>query len=187
MSRLSVVVFFTLFSVTATALAAEPLNVKIGYLRRARHPETISLVQMPPPDDGLAGAEMAVKDNDTTGHFLNQHYSLTDVHLKPGDDPAAAVEQLAKEDVSLVVTDLPADALLKAADAGKAHGTLFFNAAAPDDRLRQKDCRANVIHTAPSRAMLADGLGQYLVWKKWTRWFLVVGSHKRDQLYADAL
>src|SRR5690349_9995014 len=177
--RLPIVVFAVLLSVAASALAAEPLNVKIGYLRRARHLETISLVQMPPADDGLAGAQMAVKDNDTTGRFLNQHYSLTDVHLKSGDDPAAAVEQLSKQAVSLVVTDLPADALLKAADAGKAHGMLFFNASAPDDRLRQKDCRANVIHTAPSRAMLADGLAQYLVWKKWTRWFLVVGSHQR--------
>lgn len=187
MTRLSIVAFAVLFSVTATTVAAEPLNIKIGYLRRARHVETISLVQMPPRDDGLAGAQMAVKDNDTTGRFLNQRYSLVDVHLKAGDDPAAAVEQLSNQGVSLVVADLPADALLKAADAGKAHGMLFFNAAAPDDRLRQKDCRANVIHTAPSRAMLADGLAQYLVWKKWTRWLLVVGSHERDRLYAAAL
>jgi ABC transporter substrate binding protein (PQQ-dependent alcohol dehydrogenase system) len=109
------------------------------------------------------------------------------MHLKAGDDAAAAVGRLADQGVSLVVTDLPAEALLKAADAGKARGMLFFNAAAPDDRLRQGDCRANLIHTAPSRAMLADGLAQYLVWKKWTRWLLVVGSHQRDELYAAAL
>lgn len=176
-----------LVGLTAAAVAAEPLDVKIGYLRRPKHQETISLVQMPPPDDGLAGAQMAVKDNDTTGRFLNQRYSLIDVHLKEGDDPVAAVDKLSSQGVSLVVTDLPADQLLKAADAGKAHGMLFFNAAATDDLLRQKDCRANIIHTAPSRAMLADGLAQYLVWKKWVRWFLVVGSHERDKLYADAL
>jgi ABC transporter substrate binding protein (PQQ-dependent alcohol dehydrogenase system) len=35
--------------------------------------------------------------------------------------------------------------------------------------------------------MLADGLAQYLVWKQWRRWLLVVGSHTEDQLYADAL
>jgi ABC transporter substrate binding protein (PQQ-dependent alcohol dehydrogenase system) len=171
----------------AAAIAAEPLDVKIGYLRRAQHQETISLVQMPAPDDGLAGAQMAVKDNDTTGSFLNQHYSLIDLHLKDGADPAAAASRLAGQGVALVVADLPADALLQAADAGKAHGMLFFNAAAPDDRLRQQDCRSNIIHTAPSRAMLADGLGQYLVWKKWVRWFLVVGSHDADKLYATAL
>lgn len=178
---------FILLGVFVTVVAAQPLDVKIGYLRRAKHPETISLTQMPPPDDGLAGAQMAAKDNDTTGRFLNQQYSLVDVHLKPGGDLAAAVAQLADQGVSLVVADLPADALLKAADAGKAGGMLFFNAAATDDRLRQQDCRANVIHTAPSRAMLADGLAQYLVWKKWTRWLLVTGSHERDKLYAAAL
>ena len=130
---------------------------------------------------------MAVKDNDTTGRFLNQRYSLIDIKVTSGDDPTAAVEKLAGEGVRLVVVDLPADQLLKAADAGKAKGMLFFNAAALSDRLRQQDCRANVLHTAPSRAMLADGLAQYLVWKKWTRWLLVLGSHKRDRLYAEAL
>ena len=64
---------------------------------------------------------------------------------------------------------------------------IFFNAGATDDRLREEDCRANVIHTAPTRSMLADGLGQYLVWKKWRRWLLVVGSHDKDKLFADAL
>jgi ABC transporter substrate binding protein (PQQ-dependent alcohol dehydrogenase system) len=86
-----------------------------------------------------------------------------------------------------VIADLPADALLKAADAGRERGLVFFNASALDDRLREEDCRANVIHTAPTRSMLADGLAQYLVWKKWRRWLLVTGSHPKDKLYADAL
>jgi ABC transporter substrate binding protein (PQQ-dependent alcohol dehydrogenase system) len=64
---------------------------------------------------------------------------------------------------------------------------LFFNAGAIDDRLRESDCRANVFHTAPTRAMLADGLAQYLVFKQWPRWLLVVGSHEPDRLFAEAL
>jgi ABC transporter substrate binding protein (PQQ-dependent alcohol dehydrogenase system) len=94
---------------------------------------------------------------------------------------------LADQGVSLVVADLPADALLKAADAGRTRSMLIFNVAATDDRLRQEDCRANVIHTAPSRAMLADGLAQYLIWKKWNHWLLVTGSHDDDKLFATAL
>jgi ABC transporter substrate binding protein (PQQ-dependent alcohol dehydrogenase system) len=35
--------------------------------------------------------------------------------------------------------------------------------------------------------MLADGLAQYLAWKQWRRWLLVVGSHDNDKLYAHAL
>ena len=35
--------------------------------------------------------------------------------------------------------------------------------------------------------MLADALAQYLVWKQWRRWFLVVGSHEADKLFAEAI
>lgn len=185
--RFAVLALLIVLGLDLAARAQDTLDIKIGYLRRAQHQETISLVQMPPPDNGLAGAQMAAKDNDTTGQFLNQRYSLVDLHLKAGDDPATAVADLARQGISLIVADLPADDLLKAAEAGKADRILLFNAAATDDRLRQKDCRANVVHTAPSRAMLADGLAQYLVWKKWVRWFLVVGSHERDKLFAEAL
>ena len=187
MIRFVVVALVIVLGLDLAARAQDTLDIKIGYLRRAQRQETISLVQMPPPDNGVAGAQMAAKDNDTTGRFLNQRYSLVDLHLKAGDDPAMAVAELARQGIALIVVDLPADDLLKAAEAGKADRILFFNAAATDDRLRQKDCRANVVHTAPSRAMLADGLAQYLVWKKWVRWFLVVGSHERDKLFAAAL
>ena len=187
MIRFAVVALVIVLGLDLAARAQDTLDIKIGYLRRAQSQETISLVQMPPPDNGVAGAQMAAKDNDTTGRFLNQRYSLVDLHLKAGDDPAMAVAELARQGIALIVVDLPADDLLKAAEAGKADRILFFNAAATDDRLRQKDCRANIVHTAPSRAMLADGLAQYLVWKKWVRWFLVVGSHERDKLFAAAL
>lgn len=187
MIRFAVVAVVIVLGLDLAARAQDTLDIKIGYLRRAQRQETISLVQMPPLDNGVAGAQMAAKDNDTTGRFLNQRYSLVDLHLKAGDDPAMAVAELARQGIALIVVDLPADDLLKAAEAGKADRILFFNAAATDDRLRQKDCRANIVHTAPSRAMLADGLAQYLVWKKWVRWFLVVGSHERDKLFAAAL
>jgi ABC transporter substrate binding protein (PQQ-dependent alcohol dehydrogenase system) len=63
----------------------------------------------------------------------------------------------------------------------------LFNAGSIDDLLREQDCRANLIHTAPTRSMLADGLAQYLVWKQWKRWLLVLGSHDEDKLFAEAL
>ena len=39
---------------------------------------------------------------------------------------------------------------------------------------------------APARSMLADALAQYLVWKKWSRWVLAVGSHAEDARLAEA-
>ncbi len=175
-----------LLASTSVALA-QPLEIKVGYLRRAEPRIAISLLDIPPADDGVAGAKMAIEDNNTTGKFLSQRFTLEDIKLKDADDPATAIQALADRGITLVIADLPPDLLLKAADAGRERGVLLFNAGATDDRLREEDCRANVIHTAPTRAMLADGLAQYLVWKKWRRWLVVVGSHPNDKLFADAL
>ena len=154
---------------TSVLASAQPLTVKIAYLGRADRSQTISSVEMPTANNGIAGAQVAVEDNNTTGKFLNESFTIEDVQLKDEDDPAAAITQLADHGIALVVSELPADMLLKAADAGRGRGLLLFNVGAIDDRLRQEDCRANVIHSAPTRTMLADGLAQYLVWKHWTR------------------
>jgi ABC transporter substrate binding protein (PQQ-dependent alcohol dehydrogenase system) len=166
---------------------AQAAETSIGYLRRPELKPTLSLIQMPTGNDGLAGAQLAIDDNNTTGKFLNQQFAVEDVRLAEGQDVAAATAGLAERGVSLAIADLPADALLKAADAGAADKLLLFNVGAIDDRLREEDCRGNMIHTAPTRSMLADALAQYLVWKQWRRWFLVVGSHPEDKLYGDAL
>jgi ABC transporter substrate binding protein (PQQ-dependent alcohol dehydrogenase system) len=171
----------------STLATAEPLAVKIGYLGRADKKATISLIDIPPDNNGVAGVRLALEDNNTTGKFLNQHFSLEEVRIKESDDPVAVLSQLAGRGISLFIVDLPADALLKMADAGRSRGLVFFNAGAIDDRLREEDCRSNVIHAAPTRSMLADGLAQYLVFKRWRRWLLIVGSHEPDKLYADAL
>ncbi len=172
----------------ATACADEvpAAEIPVFYLRwTERHP-TISRLDAPTPNTGLAGAELALDDNNTTGRFLNQHFTLTDIRLRADDDPAAAVQALAARQAALVLSDLPAARLLAAADAGRPLGMTFFNIASPDDALRGAECRADIINVAPSRAMLADALAQYLVWKKWTRWFLVPGSHPEDAALADA-
>jgi ABC transporter substrate binding protein (PQQ-dependent alcohol dehydrogenase system) len=170
-----------------TSASTDAAEINIGYLRRAEAKSALSLIEVPAANDGVAGARLAIDDNNTTGRFLDQQFSLEDIRLEGGADAAAATMALAERGVSLMIVDLPADALLKAADAGAARKLLFFNVGAIDDRLREEDCRANVIHTAPTRSMLADALAQYLVWKQWRRWLLVVGSHPEDTLYGDAL
>jgi ABC transporter substrate binding protein (PQQ-dependent alcohol dehydrogenase system) len=166
--------------------AAEPIEIGIGYLSRAGVQQKLSLVEQPAENNGVAGARLAIDDNNTTGKFLNQRFNLEEVRLKEGEDVAKAATALADRN-GFIIADLPPDALLQAADALRDRGTVLLNAGAIDDRLREQDCRANVIHVAPTRSMLADALAQYLVWKQWRRWFLVVGSHDKDKLYADAL
>jgi ABC transporter substrate binding protein (PQQ-dependent alcohol dehydrogenase system) len=174
-------------ALATAALAADPVEIGIGYLRRAGIKPALSLVEQPAENDGVAGARLAIEDNNTTGRFLNQHFALDEIRLKDGDDAAKAAVALADRNIGFIIADLPADALLKAADAVRDRGTVLLNAGAIDDRLREQDCRANLIHTAPTRSMLADGLAQYLVWKQWKRWLLVAGSHDEDKLFAEAL
>src|SRR5262249_15963990 len=102
-------------------------------------------------------------------------------------DPAAAIQGLSDQGVMLVVTSIGSNDLLAAADAARSRGMLLFNAAAPDDALREDQCRANIIHIVPSRSMLSDALAQYLVWKKCRRWAVMVGSHDCDRLFGAAL
>jgi ABC transporter substrate binding protein (PQQ-dependent alcohol dehydrogenase system) len=164
----------------------DPANVTIGYLRWLEPRQTISLLDKSPPDNGLAGARLAMSDNNTTGRFMNQQFELTDAPVRADDNPVSILIALADRGVGLLLTDLPADRLLSLADAALARQVTLFNIKAPDDALRQEGCRDNVIHVAPSRAMLTDALAQYLVWKKWSRWVLVYGSHPDDALLANA-
>ena len=174
-------------SLAATqVLAADPVQIGVGYLGVAGTRSTLSLVEQPAENDGVAGARLAIEDNNTTGKFLNQRFALEERRVKEGEDAVQAATDLAAHN-GFIIADLPADTLLKVADALRDRGTLLFNAGAIDERLREADCRANIIHTAPTRSMLADALGQYLVWKQWKRWLLVVGSHDADKLFADAL
>ena len=168
------------------AARGETATIRIGYIRWAEQQQTISLLDKPPRDDGLAGAKLAISDNNTTGQFIGQQFELTDALVHADDDPTVPLTAMVEHGIALVMTDVPAGLLQTLADIGRGKGVMLLNIQAPDDRLRQEDCRDNVIHVAPSRAMLADALGQYLVWKKWTRWVLAYGSHSSDALLAAA-
>jgi ABC transporter substrate binding protein (PQQ-dependent alcohol dehydrogenase system) len=182
----SFVLCLCLACLLAANARAEPLAIKVGVLRHTHTRETISILDLPAADDALAGALMGAADNNTTGKFTGQSFETVDARLEDGEDAAGAVQKLVDQGARLIVADLDAPRLLAAADRAKSSGALLFNISAPDENLREEDCRAAVVHVAPSRAMLADGLAQYLIWKRWTRWFLIKGSHAEDELLAAA-
>ena len=140
-----------------------------------------------PEDLGVAGARMAVKDNNTTGRFTKQTFALDEVALDEGQNPVEAAKGLADKGVRFFVLALPAAEVLAVADALKETGAVVLNAGAPDDRLRGADCRANLFHVLPSRAMQTDALAQYLTLMRWRKIFLIVGPTERDKAYAEAL
>ncbi len=191
--RLAVLVLATVSApgiagVDVAARAAEFGRVSIAYLHQAvERPPKLSNLDVLPENDGFAGGRLSIQDNNTTGRFLKQEFVLREVSVPPKGDAMVAFRALLDEAVPFIIANAPASRLLEMAEAAKGKQVLLFNVGAPDDRLRDGDCRDNVMHIAPSRAMLADGLAQYLVWKRWREWFLVVGQRSGDRLFAEAL
>lgn len=171
----------------AAQAARADATLTASYLRQqVERPPVLSNLDPVPADEGVAGARLGLSDDATTGRFLNQHYAMTVTDVAPGGDLVAAARQ-ALAASPLLILDAPAAEVLKVADLPEAKGALIFDVATADDALRGADCRANVLHTLPSRAMLADALMQYLLVKRWTRLALIVGPQPGDIAWAGAL
>ncbi|WP_299922323.1 ABC transporter substrate-binding protein [uncultured Pelagimonas sp.] len=171
----------------SVASQASALDVVIHYIHQeVEQLPTLSNLDPIPDDLGAQGAQLALEDNTTTGRFLGQNYSL-DITIVPvgGDFNQAVSEALTKTD--LIVLDAPADHIIGAADLEKSSAALLFNVSAPDIALRSEDCRANLLHTLPSRPMQTDALMQFFVKRRWSDIALIEGTQPEDQAYAAAV
>ena len=182
----AVICLLALTWATAGQAAEAPLQVQIGYLGYRPDPgPLLSNVTPEPADAGLRGAELAIIDSNSTGAFLNQRYSLSDATVDSPEALLAAAQQQHDQGLRLFVVNAPAASLRQLSAA--LPDSLLFNAGSPDDSLRSTACLGNVLHTLPSRAMLADALAQFLVVRKWQKALLIVGPTEDDRAYAAAL
>ena len=171
---------------TQCQAADAPLQVRIGYLGFRPDPgPLLSKVIPEPADAGLRGAELAITDSNSTGRFLNHSYSLVGASVDSPEALLDAAKVQHEQGLRLFVVNVPATSLRQLSAA--LPDSLLFNAGSHDDNLRTTDCLPNVLHTLPSRAMLADALVQFLVLRKWQRALLIVGPTPDDQAYAVAL
>ena len=163
------------------------IAIPMTYLRQeVPAPPVLSNLDPIPEDRGIAGAEVALKDTRTTGKFLGHDYELNVVSVAPGEDWAAAARAvLARSRILLL--DAPADAMLAVADLPEAAGAILFNTASGERRLRDADCRANLLHTIPEDAMRTDALMQVLKARRWTDTVMIVGPKPQDQDFAATL
>lgn len=163
------------------------LDINIAYLKiQQDHGPVLSNIIPEPEDAGQRGADLAIQDSNTTGRFLKQSFHLkTSISDNPDVITAAAMSRYA-EGIRLFVLDMPADAL-KATAQQLGDDVLIFNTRAQDNELRTQTCLNNVLHTIPSRAMLADALGQWLKARRLTKWLLISGNTADDQAYAESI
>ncbi len=168
--------------------AVHQQEINITYFtQQQKIPPALSNLDPIIADKGLQGALLAIKDNNTTGQFTGQEYILNEVTVPVGGNVVDAYKALKPEQQALLVSNLPVAKLKKIAQAASQSKTLIFDAATRDDKLRNEACYRNIFYLLPSRAMRADALGQFMLKKRWRKWFLVIGPNPKDRLYAVAL
>ena len=174
-------------AVMAASVGMAEVRLELTYLQVLQEaPPILSNLDPIPEDLGLAGAEVGLADNTTTGRFLGHLYAMTHVQVPLGEDPAQAA-RAALEASPFLVIDAPGDVLRMISDLPQAQEAILLNAASGDNALRDADCRANLLHTLPSDAMRTDALAQFLVKRRWDRLALIEGTHPRDTAYAASL
>lgn len=174
------------FAISVTAARAE-VTLHATYLRFEQPPAPVlSNLDPVPEDDGIAGAQLGLEDNASTGRFLGQAYMLDIVSLPAGTDPVPAAEAALATSPFLIV-DGGFDEVTAIADLAAAKDALIFSVSAADERLRGADCRANLFHTGLSYSMRSDALMQVLLSKRWVQLALISGPRPADRLWAESL
>jgi ABC transporter substrate binding protein (PQQ-dependent alcohol dehydrogenase system) len=177
-----------LIGAPGSAVAQQELKVSITYVTQEEDRVIpLSLLDTLLPDEGLMGARQAITENQTTGQFLGHSYELDEVVVPDDGDLVAAFKEALAAGKRFFILDLHANQITTLADLPEAADAVLFNTRAPDDQLRGEGCRSNLFHIIPSRAMKADALAQYLVWKQWREWFLIHGTTEPDLAFAAAL
>ena len=138
-------------------------------------------------DEGFYGVKLALEDNLTTGRFLGHDYKVQFHRILLEEDLVSEFEKLLKKGKKYFVVDLNESELLSLMKLSGIDDVLIFNTRAKNDSLRNENCMKNFFHITPSYSILSDALTQYLVKKKWKKWFLVTGPKENDRLFAQAL
>jgi ABC transporter substrate binding protein (PQQ-dependent alcohol dehydrogenase system) len=171
-----------------TTEATAKQAIKIAYLTQEQNvPPPLSNLDPFIKNKGIIGAELGVDDNNTTGAFTGQQFDLKKFIVPLAGNVADTFNKELVGKFQYVVVNLPADQVNQLADLPAAKPMLLFDVGTVDDALRNEQCRGNVLHILPSRAMRADALAQYMMKKRWTQWFLVIGPAPEDHLFANAI
>jgi len=183
----NVLIIIQLFSVSFVYAKAKQ-TINIAYLTQEQNaPPPLSNLDPFIKNKGVTGTELGTDDNNTTGEFTGQKFNLKKFIVPLDGNVGDTFSKELANKFQYVVVNLPADQINTLADLPAAKPMLFFDVATMDDALRNEQCRNNVLHILPSRAMRADALAQYMMKKRWKNWFLVIGPAQEDRLFTDAI
>lgn len=178
---------FMLCGLCFSGAALADLTIPIAYVKQVSDEAVVSLsVYRSPQNSGVAGAELGVKDSNTTGRFLKHHFDLTVIENSQADALMASVIDWLKEHKGALVVDVSDEVLQALLSTPETASALIINATNKSDKWRKSQCQAKLLHTSPSYAMLGDALGQFLMAKRWRKWLLVEGQSETDKAMAAA-
>ena len=133
------------------------------------------------PQHPFVGAQVGLDEAQALSRVLKTDFALERITVKAADEAASAVQQaIEARGIHFFLIDLPAAAYKGLAAAVHGRDALLFNVSAPDDELRRSLCAPELVHVMPSRAMLMDGLVQYLVSRKWRDYLVLQGPDPED-------
>ena len=167
---------------TLTAAAAQAAAFKAVLLVPADDPRlTRSRLErgVPGHPSGPAADAVAValKEGKLELDAAGASLALDTVAVADAAGAKAAAAAAEKAGAAALLTDLPADWTLAAADGSKLPVLNLYTAA---DRLRGADCRKNLLHVGPSERMRADAIAQTLVTRNWRNVLLLVSQDAAD-------
>jgi len=171
------------------AVAAEKPAVSVLYLSRAGDPDyaverSYAGLALRDPKPAIEGARIAMKESRIRGRALGLDFRLDEQELAPGADAVEAVRAAAPR---AVILDLPLAEMTAVVDAlGTRDDLILFNPRHPDDALRAAGCAPALLHTLPSRAMLADALAQFLAVRNWREVLVLAGPNPASAASAEA-
>lgn len=136
---------------------------------------------------GFPGAELGLSDIQKLQRMAKRSFKLERRQVDGADAAVEAIKQLHDQNgVNFVLLDLPNDVTAKVARETADVGVLLLNVSATGNNLRNDDCAAHLFHTAPSEAMLIDGLVQYLVAMKWREVLILRGPLPEDAVTVES-
>ena len=164
------------------------LATKLIFLSMERKtPPVLSNLDPILDDEGFYGVKLAIEDNLTTGRFVGHDYKAEFHRVLLNENLKSEFQKLLNQGNKFFIVDLNEKELKTLIEISNSEEIIIFNVRSKADSLRNENCKKNLLHVPPSYSMLSDALTQYLVKKKWNKWFLVTGPDENDRKYADAL
>lgn len=194
--RLSLAVILAFAGMNGPAQAQDDPTLTIGYVDLIDDPRYLDWgvhpIDIRTGEDlynrwPLAGAELGLHDIKPFEMIAGVTFALEPARAADAVEMVATIEAMREDGIQFVLVDAPTDMMAEVAAQAADLDVLLMNVSARGNRLRNEQCQPNLMHTAPSDAMLADAMVQYLVDKKWRDVLVLKGPLPQDEAMVAAL